>query len=525
MAWACLLLYSSFTSGTCFAQAASDDPPAVDQQTPTQTEQGPGMAASAAPAAAPLTTQTARSRALEAVEGLMQPNLQTPRLADQLDLQLPTVGDIDYNYIESQIYSGEEEPAARNLETLIEQIETAQNRYHPDLIVPLALLGDAKRKNDDFDEALDHYSRARHVARVHYGLFDMRQIPLVYREADTHRLLGELKEAGKSEEYAYEVIRKAHDPLNPAVIPALHRLAGFYVQSYNLLAARSLYNQAINIHEVNGSDLSTDAIPAYEGIALTHRLERFPPFYVKNPDDNPFPTEAPPPGLSGNELRKQYVAFNNFPAGERALQRIVKVRQEGTEGYDAATTAAILQLADWHLLFGRTHDAGTLYSHVFTEMQTAGEDAIGFFAEPKLVYFPRPFDPSPPRGASPEDAQTGEVTLEFIVSATGRVRGLKTRASYPPRLMDFRVRRSMRAAVFRPRLIDGVSTRADAQSYTHEFSFFADMTVNGRPMDANERDRVQRVLERDAQERGADATPTEGEADEAPLSDASSGAR
>ena len=38
--------------------------------------------------------------------------------------------------------------------------------------------------------------------------------------------------------------------------------------------------------------------------------------------------------------------------------------------------------------------------------------------------------------------------------------------------MDFRVRRSMRLAVYRPMLLEGVAVAAEDQFYTHEFSYY-----------------------------------------------------
>lgn len=376
----------------------------------------------------------------------------------------------DYEFIEQRIYRGESDEAQQQLEGIIEQLERTYHRYHEDLVVPLALLGDALMVQTEYDAALDKYDLARHLARVNYGLFDARQIPIVYREADALEKIGDLASSGQREEYAFEILRKLYGASDTRLLQPIYRLARFYLDTYNILAARALYERAVAIHEENGNGMTTEAIHALSGIALSHRLERFPPFYVSNPDNNTF--EGPRAGLRSDDIQSQQISFNNFPAGERALQKIVQIRQSQEPEDKPATLTAMLELADWHQMFGRKRDAATLYTHIFEQMAQAGEDADAFFADPALLYFPRPENPKPPAASQRASQQTGLVTLQFDIAPNGRIRRLQTLESQPPKLMDFRVRRSMRSALYRPRLIAGTPVEAEAQTYTHEFSYF-----------------------------------------------------
>ena len=70
------------------------------------------------------------------------------------------------------------------------------------------------------------------------------------------------------------------------------------------------------------------------------------------------------------------------------------------------------------------------------------------------------------------DVEEGVVELGFAVSRTGRVRDLKTLRSEPPRLMDFRVRRSMRVAVFRPRLDAGAPSFVEDQTFAYTYPYY-----------------------------------------------------
>lgn len=405
------------------------------------------------------------STALAQEEAASDKGSQVPKL-----FEATSEDEAEYGFLEQQIYRGESNIAQNQLETIVTQIEASYHRYHEDLVTPLTLLGDALMVQQDYDGALDKYDRARHIARVSYGLFDPRQLAVVYREADAFRKVGDLESAGQREEYAYEVMHKTYESYDPQLLPGLLRLGDFYMATYNFLAARTLYNRAMAVHSSNGSDFSVAAIPALHGIALSHRLERFPPYYVTTTDDRRL--EGPVPGLTTTDLDRQHIAFNNFPAGEKALQQIIEIRRRQEPEDVLATLDAIVELADWHLMFGRSNTANTLYSHVYQQMLELGEDADGFFDNPAMIYMPMPDDPKPPSVSQRLQPSVGVVTLEFDVTPTGRIRKLKTIESQPPRLMDFRVRRSMRLAVFRPRLAEGVPVMAETQTYSHEFNYF-----------------------------------------------------
>ena len=93
------------------------------------------------------------------------------------------------------------------------------------------------------------------------------------------------------------------------------------------------------------------------------------------------------------------------------------------------------------------------------------------FAEPTLLYFPKPENPR--RGTrSAKTPQEGRVSLSFNVNEHGRVRYLRTVDSEPPKLMDFRVRRSMRVARFRPQYVEGKAVVAESQTFTYQFPYF-----------------------------------------------------
>ncbi len=390
----------------------------------------------------------------------------TPQLQDLFD-----DASEEYVFVRQQIGRGEAGSAQATLEVTVKQIESLHHRYHEDLIEPLTLLGDAHFAQGGHDEALETFARARHIARVSHGLFSEEQLPVVYREADAFKAVGDLHSAAKREEYAYEVAKRVFPDPNPSVIPVLARLATFYLETSNPISARTLLIRAMSVHQRNGTDASPAAIPLLRSIAQTHKLVRFPPYYVTTSDDNRL--EGPRPALTTTELDRQYVVFNSFPEGEKALQQVIEIQRQHFPDRPTLELDAILELADWHLLFGRFQAAHTLYNHVFVRMAAENQKPEEFFATPTILYFPRPENPRAPapRNRTGEIAE-GLVSLGFTVTPNGQIRALKTLQSEPKKLMDFRVRRSMRIAKFRPRYVEGAPVNADEQTFTYRFPFY-----------------------------------------------------
>ncbi|MCZ6616952.1 MAG: hypothetical protein O7E57_02375 [Gammaproteobacteria bacterium] len=356
--------------------------------------------------------------------------------------------------IEAQIQAQEYDYPILWLEKQIGAVERSSHRYSPELIRPLTLLGDAKVGSGDYNGALDHYQRAVHLSRVNDGLNSSAQIEIVYREANAYKALGNLSDANDREEYAYHVLTRVHGPHDEELLPGVYHLAEWYGATQDIFSARALYEHAVSILSANGKQGSAIAIPAYQGIARTYRLERFPPFYVSKGDSGP-------------------ISVNDFPAGERALQQIIQIHRDDADLNPVVLAEAMLDLADWYLLFDKTRRAFPLYDDVYAMLSEAEGFAVAdFFAEPKLLYFPAPQDPRVPPLGMRGERKEGFVEVAYKISKTGYARSLKTIGAEPQGLMDFRVRKSLRLSRYRPALVEGRSMAKFNQTYRHQFAYF-----------------------------------------------------
>jgi hypothetical protein len=136
-----------------------------------------------------------------------------------------------------------------------------------------------------------------------------------------------------------------------------------------------------------------------------------------------------------------------------------------------ASNLALLDLADWHQMFGHIRESKSLYKHLYQQTHKDLEQPTMAFEQPKLLYLPKPKNPKRPDGSVREPAN-GWVEIQFDVLPNGRIRNLETLASVPQGLMDFQVRRNLRDAIFRPAVSTDGPVISEAYVYRHDFKHY-----------------------------------------------------
>ena len=345
------------------------------------------------------------------------------------------------------------------------------------MVEPLTLLGDAKIAQGQIKEALLLYDRAIFVQRVNFGLFDSKQLNIIYKEADGLKLLGNLKEAQKREEYAYEVLQRAYSKDDLRRIPGLIRLADFYDTISGYLASRVFYRKSLQILIANGREWELEAIPLHNGIAHSYLMERFPPSYVSDGFDSR--SIGIVPGLNEADRFQQNLSINNFPEGERALQAAVTIAIQQEPQNKELIEETSMRLGDWHLMWDRQKEANALYISVYQSMEARNIDPSLTFAIPKLIYLPAPKERRRSESLQSVDPEQGLVELKFLVKTNGRIAKLKTIRTEPPKLMEFQIRRSLREAVFRPAFFEGIPVKNYPHTFVYEYDYFPSENLPG----------------------------------------------
>ena len=382
-----------------------------------------------------------------------------------------------YAFPKRQIEIGEADEASVFLETRIEDIEITEHLTHPSLVEPLTLLGDARITQGQIKEGLLLYDRAIFIQRVNFGLFDSKQLKIIYKEADGLKLLGDLEEAQKREEYAYEILQRAYSQDDLRRIPGLVRLAEFYDTIYGYLASRVFYRKSLQILIANGREWELEAIPLHNGIAHSYLMERFPPFYVSDGFDSR--SIGIVPGLNDADRFQQNLSINNFPEGERALQAAVTIATQQEPQNKELIEETTMRLGDWHLMWDRQKEANSLYISVYQSMEARNIDPNLTFAIPKLIYLPEPKEPRRPESMQSVEPKQGLVELKFLVKTNGRIAKMETIKTEPPKLMEFQIRRSLREAVFRPAFFEGIPVKNYPHTFVYEYDYFPPENLPG----------------------------------------------
>ena len=411
----------------------------------------------------------------------------TPALANEslsLELSVENAEPVNFaNTIRKQIQAKEFEVAINAAENQIRNVERRESRYDLDLTVPLVLLGDALTEFGDYDGALQAYDRAIHVTRVNLGLHDPKQVDIVYREAATMFARGELNRANDRQEYAYNVLLRNFNVLDPLMLPGIFRLAEWYTQTYNIFSARSLYELAGDLAIKHYGLGHPEVIRAYKGEAMTYRLERFRPSEMPSRQDTTLSRSAGPPQ---DPIRQPRTSINNFAPGERALLDVVNMLRTNPLSTKQDIAVAMLDLADWYLLFGQDSRAYTLYEDVWRQLETSDQGLLDQeLRYGKPIFLPLPNNPKPPpenlRGAPLE----GIVELSLSINQKGKITNIETLRTEPRGMMETKIKREIKRARYRPAFEKGKARSLNDVRLEHRFTYFPRIAGNSGGRNTN----------------------------------------
>ncbi len=384
----------------------------------------------------------------------------------------------------ARVAAGEHLEAINVVEAAIDTIERRSSRYDTNLVRPLVVLGDALVGVGDTEGAFGAYDRALHIARVNNGLHHPSQVLVVYRQAALLAQGGEYAEANRRHEYAYGVLLRSYGGDSTELLPGLFVLADWYMTGYNIFSARALYEHAARVADARLADDHPAHIRALRSVASTYRSERFPPFYTRRSSQS---------SSLGSYTGFQYrpasgPSVNSFANGERALIKVINIIQArdgarggrdggGQEngqksGQNEDLAWAMLELGDWFLMFEKYARAVSLYRRVWELLQDKPDLLARTFNAPTPLYMPLPRDPEKPDRAAEQDARKGIVELSVDVNEHGFVSNIDTLRSEPADMMDFKVRRAVKRARYRP-IFDGESPQSTSDVHVrHTFTYY-----------------------------------------------------
>lgn len=358
-----------------------------------------------------------------------------------------SVGDAGFAAdLKSKLALGEAAEVADEAERRVNELQVESGRYDMALAHPLVLLGDARMRLNDPGRALEAYDRARHITRFQEGIQSVRQSAILHREANALVALGDYATANDRHEFAYDLSLRAYGRTDPRHMVATYRLIRWYRHHYKFLPTHFLFEQL--------TEAAKTHLPPGDPLTLAILSDHARLFH-----DKVFGRRALGRGLfhawpSGIDRPPPWQAISSFHEGRSILGEIVETleRVPGTSNDEQAT--AVLNLADWNLLFAEYPRAIRHYRKVWDLLQSDPGRQEVVFSEPTPLFLPMPRK-SQGTYHEWEDGEDPTVGLALTVNRRGKVTGRKTVYTNSDRLMEHRVRMAAKRARYRPAFRDG----------------------------------------------------------------------
>lgn len=293
----------------------------------------------------------------------------------------------------------------------IEALEGSGDTWHPDIAESTLTLARHVQEAGDHVEAIVLLERAVHVSRVNHGLFSLQQVGALEMQINSHLALDQWDEADGLQQYLFYVRSRAIADNDPALIPAMQTYAQWNIDAFTRRLGEfppSRLIDAFHLTSVALSIVDRDPVLAEQSreamlerlaylawmMARTGAQDRQQAQYsnIRLVDDNWV-----------NEVTdRRYRRYNNpFLQGEYALEQIVEMRAARLAAEEAAGVMgeerdrllvahanAILDLADWYLLFERRNASLDVYESAWLTMQDE-DDSLKDQIFDRVVMLPR----------------------------------------------------------------------------------------------------------------------------------------
>ncbi len=397
----------------------------------------------------------------------------------QASVELITDTDVELAERMTQISRYDEEISALELEG---------GAWNEDLTEGLAAIGLLHQQQNNHAAAIDAFSRAMHLNRIHFGLDSLQQVPLI--EALVRSYLADSKwaEADDFQAYLFYVQNKAYGPGDPRMVSVLLNLAHWNLTVFNagygealgirLLNSYRLFAAATQIVRVHFGRMDERYVNALKDMAGSAYLVSRNQKLIEaagRPEYRDFQS------MYNDEVRKiQPINAGGYREGEVALLSIADYYGEDpAKAYEQAQ--ALAQLGDWYLLFDRGRTAAEQYRHAYT-LVTALPDAEEKIQElfggiVPLPSFSEGVEALPsfldePVGQTAQ-MQSGYADVSLDVNTYGAASNVEilTEENESNALAHSLLRRNVRTSMFRPRIEGGEPVTSSANRLRYYYRY------------------------------------------------------
>lgn len=376
----------------------------------------PGAETAAAPESLPASVRDANATLKEILESA---DPDSPAIADAYE-------SLALAEMQMEMYDAAEVTLNREISHLEEHLGV----YDARLARPLSLLGEVYKATGRLDDAVEAYRRAQHVVHRADGVYTLEQLDYLdqisrvfvekrlYAEADRHHRL------------AFFVSEQNYGSESPELVPALMKLGRWYNRVGKVRESRRLFERAQQIIEDQLGPEHPALIEPLLALGTTTRKK--------------------------GQYRKQR---------EQALTRMVTLVENDPDLDSTDRAGAWARMGDFYIMVDDREKAADAYRRSWEALrESEGPDAAktALLAEPMILDFQRRIylmDRTPRSGFGGLDMSLEEFALEMEfevdVGPDGKVRKVEVLNLDTTAATRRQIRRYIREARFRPRVVDG----------------------------------------------------------------------
>jgi hypothetical protein len=347
------------------------------------------------------------------------------------------------------------------LKQTVQALEATGDTWHPMIAESMISLARLQQAEDNHTEALATLERAVHISRVNHGLFSLQQGPAIKMQVESHLALGEWEEADSLEQYHFYIHSRSLGEGNAELIPALLSYAEWHVEAFADRRGELPATRLIDAYRLYSAVMSLiDAQPEperYPRERYLHRLAYLSWLMQRTgvqsrPETLYAKTRQVDDNWADRMTDGQYRLHNNpFLQGEYVLEQIIAMRQRRVEESAPGSSIqremkklhaeAVLDMADWNLLFDRRQRAESVYKQAWSLVANEDE-ALKKDVFDRVVLIPS-FENFMQPERTTELTEGGSPAMATAFSSTRPVRN-ESRRSWPWVTMRFDLTRNGR---------------------------------------------------------------------------------
>lgn len=399
----------------------------------------------------------------------------------------------------------------RRFSTSIDQLQAEEGPYAQGLAEQYLASAGLHQQLGEYDEALALLAKAEHNHRVNFGLNAVEQFLPIELSIDIHLTRQDYQQAIDRQEYLLHLHQGHYGREAAALVPQLAKLGDMYFAAFERGIERGSGGSGLEMkmgpesafidpNKLSALDISflwLRQAQAYYHRSITSLLDHeqfFDPLLLslenrligtlflqahrRNIEHDPeFFLAARDPQLR-DELRfkNQQQQRPGYRDGIAAFTRIITYLRHNPDASPQQVAHAMLELGDWHLLFGHTKQARRQYHQTREWLQQQGlaSEAIEDLLAPAVpqqlpTFLAAPH--APPAGEHSPHWE-GYVDVAFTLNPVGKVNEISVldKSANADASVEDRLKRVLRTAPFRP-AVAASDTPADTQQHSVRYYF------------------------------------------------------